>query len=348
MLSPIYLFLERTCRKMSNVVEFPNKENDVRNEIVKQNENFIASIREKMKNEYDALLRTQNETAIQMGRSVQFIVNSVIAVLSKTFIESPEMNEKISAPYFMNHCMQSVNAILAGGVISPITGCDEEWVDTTVPEDVGQEFKCTYRGREYSVKIESVQVNKRYPKIFRLNNDNNLAHRIDFFQFHDATNPEHIHLTEDSIRFIKFPYSMQSAHSQCILEDNKISDYLDFDYDEIVNGLVYIDQTNDDPNSYIVAPKIPFNALEGFGIDVEDEVSEYLKIMSGTDGDLSVFDEDDNYPDYDDDFDDDDEDNMDLNAFGSPLPNEDFDEDEGSTLYDTVGNPLPNVNIDEE
>ena len=121
---------------------------------------------------------------------------------------------------------------------------------------------------------------------------------------------------------------MQSAHSQCILEDNKISDYLDFDYDDIVNGLVYIDQTNDDPNSYIVAPKIPFNALEEFGINVEDEVAEYLKIMSGTEGDLSVFDEDDNYPEYDDDDFDEDEDTMDIDAFGNPLPIEEFNDEE--------------------
>jgi hypothetical protein len=155
-------------------------------------------------------------------------------------------------------------------------------------------IKITYRDKEYSITIESIQINNRYPKIYRLNNDNNLAHRVDYFQFHDARNPENIHLTEDSIRFIQFPYSMQSLHSHCIIDDKVISDYLDFDYSEIKDGLIYPNQSSDEATSYVIAPKIPFTMLEEAGINMDKEIEIYVEtIESGSIGTpLGSFDDD--------------------------------------------------------
>ena len=286
---------------MGIAVNFPNNDhNTIENEIVRQNKIYLEGIRERMNHEYNALLRTNNEPAITTGKIISKMVNSIIDHTADAFNENSELNKRIHAPAFISQCMQSINAILAGGIISPLTGEDEEWVDTTVAEDVGQQFKFNYRGKEYSITIESVQVNVRYPKIYRLNNDNRLAHRIDYFQFHNATKPDNIHLTEDSIRFIQFPYTMQTLHSHCIVEDNKISDYLDFGYNEIANGLVYPDQSNDDPHSYIIAPKIPFHMLEEAGIDIEEEISAYVTEIDNSQ--MPDFEDD----DFDNDFMDDD------------------------------------------
>ena len=276
---------------MSNVVNFPGGQNTVENEIAQQNKIYLAGIRDRMKEEYKAIVRTENNTAIETAKIIADMLNAVIDRVSEAFDTLPALSSHVHAPVFISQCMQSLNAILSGGVISPLTGADEEWADATIPEDIGQEFKFRYRGKEYSIVIESVQVNIRYPKIYRLNNDNRLAHRIDYFQFHDATKPENIHLTEDSIRFIQFPYTMQTLHSHCVVEDKMISDYLDFDYDEITNGLIYPDQSNGEPHSYVIAPKIPFYMLEEEGISVENEIAAFIKAIDETQ--IGSFDDDD-------------------------------------------------------
>lgn len=262
---------------MSKVVNFPGNQNTVESEIAQQNKIYLTGIKDRMNEEYKAIVRTENATAIETAKIISDMFHAVVDRAIEAFDNSPVLNSRVHAPAFISQCMQSLNAVLSGGVISPLTGVDEEWIDATIPEDVGQEFKFRYRGKDYSIAIESVQVNIRYPKIYRLNNDNRLAHRIDYFQFHDATKPENVHLTEDSIRFIQFPYTMQTLHSHCVVEDKMISDYLDFDYDEIANGLIYPDQSNGDPHSYVIAPKIPFYMLEDEGIIVENEITTFIK-----------------------------------------------------------------------
>lgn len=273
-------------------METNNATNDVMNEIAKQNAIYPASIRTKLTTEMNALTRTESKRMITVGDIINKTVSTLIDEVEKKFVEDPDLNKTTRMQYLINGVMMSIGAILRGGVISPITGCDEEWEDTTVPEDIGQKFKFTYRGKEFEIPIESVQVNVRYPKIYRLNNDNNLAHRLDFFQFHEASRPEHVHLTADSIRFIKFPYTMESIHSTCVVNENTITDYLDYNYTDIANGLVYPNQESDDPMGYVIAPKIPFSMLEEAGIDVDAEVEAYLQSIKDCE-DIGIDDDDD-------------------------------------------------------
>lgn len=279
---------------MSNVIDFPNGNNTIENEIYKQNEKYFASIKDRMSEEVKAIERTGHDS-INTVHIIADMFNSMIDYVYTVFKNNPNLSSHLHAQEFVAKCMQSMHTILVGGILSPLTGADEEWVDATIPEDVGQYLEVKYRGKEYNIQIESVQVNVRYPKIYRLNNDNRLAHRIDYFQFHDATNPAHVNLTEDSIRFIQFPYTMQSLHCNCIITDNTISDYLNFDYDYVANGLIYPDQNNDDAESYVIAPKIPFYMLEEEGIDVEKEIFDYINEIndSDLDDDIDDFSDDD-------------------------------------------------------
>lgn len=278
---------------MSNVINFQPEQNTIENEIAKQNKLYLEGIKDRMDEEYKAIVRTENTTAIETVKIISDMLHSIVDRTIEVFDTIPAMNQSVHSPRFISQCMQSLNAILSGGIISPLTGVDEEWVDTTIADDVGQQFKIKYRGKEYSIDIESVQVNIRYPKIYRLNGDNRFAHRIDYFQFHDATKPENVHLTEDSIRFIQFPYTMQALHSHCVVEDKTISDYLDFYYDEIANGLVYPDQSNGEPHSYVIAPKIPFHMLEEEGISVENEIAEFIKSID--DSQMPAYSDDDEF-----------------------------------------------------
>lgn len=263
---------------MAKILNSPT-ENTVENEIDEQNRNYLQSIMSKAQIEFEALERTGNEQAAWIGKLAKDIVYSIVSTVDTTLNNSEEYKNRVNASVVVSQVMQSVNAMLAGGVISPITGCDEEWQDVTVAEDVGQSLKINFRGRQFELPIESVQVNIRYPKIYRLNNDNAYAHRIDYFQFHDVCHPEHTRLTEDSIRFIKFPYSMETLHCSCIVENNTIMEYMDFSEGDISHGVVYPNQmanSAEEPYAHLIAPKIPFHMLEDV-LDLEAEIAEYCE-----------------------------------------------------------------------
>lgn len=278
------------------VIKFPNKNNDekeisknngenIENDIIRENMNYFESVKAKMENEYSALERTGNERVISLGTIVYNIVNSVVEEVSEVFKNNPDISSQMNAQQFVIQSMQSSMAIFAGGIISPLTGDEEEWEDITVPEDIGQELKIEYRNKEFKIPIESIQMNKRYPRIYRLNGDNKFAHRTDYIQFFDVDHPENIHATEDSIRFIQFPYTMEAIRCGCLIDEIEkvISHYIDLDYDEILNGLIYHDEASEDLHAYVIAPKIPFFMLEENGIDVEKEIAEYIKCVDSLD-----------------------------------------------------------------
>lgn len=263
---------------MGKILNSPT-ERTVENEIVEQNSNYFQSLLSKAQIEFAALERTGNEQAAWIGNLAKDIIYSIVSTVDDRLNRSEEYKNRVNANVVVSQVMQSVNAMLAGGVISPITGCDEEWQDVTVAEDVGQSLKINFRGRPFEIPIESVQVNIRYPKIYRLNNDNQFAHRIDFVQFHDVCHPENVRLTEDSIRFIKFPYSMEALHCSCVVEDNIIVEYLDFSQSDIAHGVVFPNQlanTAEEPYAHIIAPKLPFHMLEEV-LDLEAEVAQYCE-----------------------------------------------------------------------
>lgn len=242
----------------------------------KDNNIYLEGVLNRMEAERNALAKTNNPTAIHLGNIISNLVNYTVESIKEELEKSPEMNQNVHAGFIIKECIDSVTAIFAGGVISPITGDDDEWLDVTDPADVGQNLTIPYRGTEYHIPIESVQVNIRYPKIYRFNNDNQYAHRLDYFQFHNIVNQDQVHRTEDSLRFIQFPYSMTSVHVQCIMMDNQITDYIEFTPDDISNGLVYPDSNNAHPESFIVAPRIPFTMLEAAGINLDTEIHEYI------------------------------------------------------------------------
>ena len=291
------------------VINFPginNEQSDERinnpNEHDFSNDNmiYLDGVIERMKAECNALNKTNNAVAIHLGNIISNIVNYTVSNIKDEFEKSPDLNRDIHAGFMIKECIDSVTAIFAGGVISPITGDEDEWVDITDPADVGQTLSINYRDTEYHIPIESVQVNIRYPKIYRFNNDNQYAHRLDYFQFHNIGNPNEVHRTEDSLRFIQFPYSMTSVHVQCIIDDNNITDYIEFTSDQISNGLVYPDPTNSHPEAYVIAPRIPFSMLEAAGISIDSEINDYIdNIMNDTSNSDFDFDDDDDDNDID-------------------------------------------------
>lgn len=289
------------------VINFPETKDTVKEVITpntpdfsQDNKIYLQGVIERMNAECNALAKTNNPTAIHLGNIISNIVNFTIDSIEKEFKEAPELNQKMHSGFLIKECIESVTAIFAGGVISPITGDDDEWIDVTDPADVGQNLTITYRDADYHIPIESVQVNIRYPKIYRFNNDNNYAHRIDYFQFHNIGNPDQVHRTEDSLRFIKFPYAMDSVHVQCIIDGNNITDFIEFTPDEISNGLVYPNSNNPAPESYLIAPRIPFSMLEQSNINIDEEIHSYIdSVMS------AHIDEEDDSDNFDFDFEDD-------------------------------------------
>ena len=162
-------------------------------------------------------------------------------------------------------------------IISSINGTDDEWEDRTDPDDIGKILKINFRGQEVRIPIQSVQQNKRYTSIFRFNEDNNLAHNINSILYYNYRNQQQVITNDDSIRFIKFPYMpIPVGIPSMFNEDGSFFKELDLK-DTIIKSperIVFNNPYNhEDP---VLAPKIPFNMLEHYGVDLNEEISEYL------------------------------------------------------------------------
>ena len=259
---------------MADMVNFPGQEN-IAERMQTRNSDFIENVMNHMLIEQDAICRTGNEGAIESAKDIFRIVAAVTDIIKERCNNTD--GSTFLAPMLVTNYMQAVASIFNGGVLSPITGNDEEWIDTTDESDIGKTVSFKFRGHNVEIVIESVQVNKRYPHIYRLNNDNRLAHRIDFVQFHDYMKPEIIRMNEESIRFIQFPYDMKGIHVDAVIEEDKIVDLVSHYWAELENNIIFPDMESNDFYRYIIASKIPYHMLEEYGYSLEEEIKSYIE-----------------------------------------------------------------------
>ena len=258
---------------MADMVNFPEQEN-VAERIQSRNDNFIQNVMNHMLVEQEAICKTGNEGAIESSKDIFKIVSNLCDIINE---RCDSMNNNAIAPMLVTNYLKAVASIFNGGVLSPLTGEDEEWIDVTAEEDIGKTVNFEFREHTIGITIESVQVNRRYPRIYRLNSDNRLAHRIDFVQFHDYLKPEIVRFNEESIRFIQFPYDMKGIHVDAVIEEDKIIDAVSHELEELENDVIFPDMENPDRYAYIIAPKIPYHMLEEYGCNVEEELEAYLE-----------------------------------------------------------------------
>ena len=170
-----------------------------------ENSNYVKTILEHSQNEITALERYSPEFT-SIGYDVHSIVNNVIGIALQRLRGKDDDISSLEA--LVAQYMRSTMAILSGNLLSPLRGETDEWQDVELAGDMDKVLTVEFRGTPYELKFKSIQVNVRYPKIFRFNKDNRLAHRTDAIRFIKQDNPNTFSTYPMSVRFIKFPYDM--------------------------------------------------------------------------------------------------------------------------------------------
>ena len=120
-----------------------------------------------------------------------------------------------------------------------------------------------------------------------MNNDNRYAHRIDTIQFIDIASDK-VMLTEDSIRFIKFPYEMNYIKCEVMVDNDTdgtpyVVNHLTFSTDEI-NGVLFYNASNPKKDEYLLLPKVPLDILDPDGTLIPKEIEKYNTMVETTFG----------------------------------------------------------------
>ena len=242
--------------------------------IYNDNTAAIMDIREKMASEVSAVLAA-NSAAADIARDVQSILDNILGVASmrtRSIDTDSTPIPKIVADY-----VRYVQIVLSGGILTPLTGREEEWEDIRIPPESADDRKiiCHYNGKEYPIEYKSVQVNRRYRNIFRFNKDNKYAHRTDLIRFVDRTNPKRYTVNSNSLRFIKFPYTLESVN--CLVdidESGAVTAYQEgFTENDLQNKIAFF---STDGQAF-AAPPVPFYIIKREGIDYQEEIKNLVK-----------------------------------------------------------------------
>lgn len=244
---------------------------------------YIDSFEKRAKLEKIALEKYSNPIMRDIGNTVVGMMELIVASSRrfiyrddvKSFIEHHNYKIAIDPVEYVDQYARALVSVVSGGIISPLTGDDDEWEDVTVDEDVGRDFIVEWNGETFTYPILKVECNKRVPSVYRLNGDNKFAHRLDLVQFIDHEN-EKVHCTKDSIRFIKFPYMMQTVICEVETVNGEIVEFIDYTKEDITDGLIYM---NGYSSQYFAAPKIPFFLLEARGINIEEEIEKFNAVI---------------------------------------------------------------------
>lgn len=247
--------------------------------IEQKNTIFYNTVKDRIKLEVRAI----KHTASMHGQGTTFIEDDLEDLCMSALELAWNRNEKgyksqRDMKSIIAQLLQGMTAIFSGQPLAPIYGADEEWENITTSSLIGQTLKIPFRGQEVEIEVESVQVNKRLTSIFRFNNDNRYAHRRDFFQFWDVHQRGHVITTDDSVRYLQFPYDGSIAVCQVEADDKSITNYIDFTAEEIQNEIIFSDllvDPKENPYAHVFASPIPFFMLEDFGIDLDKERSKF-------------------------------------------------------------------------
>lgn len=234
-----------------------------------KNTQTIIEIREKLLYELEAIEATKNEGAVEVMKDVSSIMESILGTgIIRARGASTDMTDLAS---IIRSYLRYLETILAGGILTPLTGREEEWVDIAVAPNASKEIVQKFRGQDYIIAFKSVQVNKRYSNIYRFNKDNKYAHRVDMIQFYNVNKPSQLVVNNCSLRFIQFPYTLDQIRIPAILDEE--GHFLRTVDGETIEDLMDNIAFRTTGGTVIGAPVIPFPTLRREGVNWGAEVS---------------------------------------------------------------------------
>ena len=284
----------------NNVVDFTELEKIEQGRKLLQNHNnnflkfFESHANDEIKTILNSTIENKNPSDIShIMEILQEVCSVYISILQK------HVDDRMDLVGLNMAILNSLSTIARGGILSPISGNDDEWREI---KSEPREMLITFRGKECRFLVTSVEENIRYPKIRRFNHDNRLAHTytgIGFVSHNDENDDERINYSAESIRYIKFPYTMSRVEIECTIDGDKLIP-VDYDIPALHDQIVFIDSWNthvssneDEETSVAIMPPVPFYFLDELGIDINAEIeAEIERINSFVDDDDEFDDED--------------------------------------------------------
>lgn len=258
---------------MSEIINFPTKNEPITTEYYSKNTDVIMTFREKVRSEAEAIKALNNPAASDIMFDVGAIIDQMLGIASLR-VRGHE-SDVIDVLGILGNYVKYIETLLSGGILTPITGHEEEWEDIQIPADAPKVLERHFRDNNYNIDFKSVQVNRRYRNIYRFNKDNKYAHRTDLIQFIDAENPKRRVTNNASVRFIKFPYVLEQVIILAKLDENgALLETLDGKTElDLLNTIAFKTANG----TIIAAPTVPFYILKKEGIDCNAEVEKLVK-----------------------------------------------------------------------
>lgn len=223
-----------------------------------KNTQVIIDIRSKLEMELKAIERTNNEGAVELMKDVIAITDNMLGV--GVIRSRGAGTDMADLALVLRNYVKYIETVLAGGILTPLTGREEEWEDVAISPDSEKVFTRTFRGNDYRIEFKSVQVNKRYGNIYRFNKDNKYAHRMDMILFTNINPPGNTVVNNASLRFIQFPYTLEQVRIASVLdENNNFARTADGNELQDVIDEIAFKATS---GNVIAAPPIPFPTLK--------------------------------------------------------------------------------------
>ena len=238
--------------------------------LYRNNNSDIAEIRERVQLEI-AAAKNQSFSMGAVLEDLQVIINTI---LGQAIIRIRGAGgDALPLTSIVSQYVKSITTILSGGIISPLMGVESEWEELPIPENAPKEITVPFRGENIVIPYKSIQVNRRYPQVYRFNKDNNYAHAMDYIRIHDKHDMSKYVTTAVSRRFIKFPYTLE--HVDLVVDRVNVTpgkvnipDYGGGNTEnDLYNMIIFKDNDN-----YLVAPPIPFHMLKKYGCDYNEEL----------------------------------------------------------------------------
>lgn len=196
----------------------------------KENAQYISKLKEDSNIEIDIL---KNRLDIDRPYDKYYIklIEKSFFRLSRILKDfSQETNHEVDLKRITPSVLNVLKALSNGAILSPLIGDESEWEEIDNTNHEGEISKYIFNGKEYEIQVNSVQRNRRMNTVYRFNNDNRFAHRIDHIVLHNVKNPNETILTDESIRFIQFPYNGEVIHEYAVVDDeNNITGLVNYE-----------------------------------------------------------------------------------------------------------------------
>ena len=245
----------------------PQEEVPTRPNYYEANSEYLRGLRESISAEIRAADRS-NQALVALLQDVQTCLD-VISTMAMTRVRGDGF-ETIPVQNMLHDYFSIINTILSGGIMTPLAGTEDEWEDVQIDPSSDRKMVVPFRGQDCTIEFKSVQVNKRFPKVYRFNKDNRLAHRIDLVRLEDPNRPGAYYTSNVSRRFIKFPYTLETVTKQVTMsEDAKsVVAYADGTDLDVLDQIVF--KIGD---KVLLAPPVPVYMLKKMGIDIDAELA---------------------------------------------------------------------------